>query len=371
MKWFRHLLFIFLGLIITVGVSSQIPSAQVFQKNIDGKQTGLYILKNKKGMQVAITNFGARIVSIVLKDKNGKPTDVVIGFNSIDEYLKAAGRSYGALMGRYANRIGNGTFTLDGAAYQLAKNNNGNNIHGGPQGFNERIWEVVTQTNKSLKLSYFSKDGEMGFPGNLTVVVTYSLDNKNRLGISYEAKTDKKTVINLTNHSFFNLNGKGDILNHEVYINAGKFTPVNDVMLPTGEIKSVEQTPFDLRSPVTVISRVNKDDPQLKIAGGYDHNFVLNTPGKISVLAASAYSPLSGIKMETYTTEPGLQFFTANSFKGLDNGKDGTPVNARAGLCFETQHFPDSPNQPGFPSTVLHPGQKFRSQTYYRFRVIK
>ncbi len=357
-------------LIITQGFA-QLPARVDFQKTVDGQQTDLLFLKNRKGTKVAITNFGARIVSLVVNDKEGKPVDVVIGFNTIDEYLNAKGsRGYGAVMGRYANRIGNGRFELDEKSYQLEKNNNGNNIHGGPKGFNERIWKIVKANKKKIKLAYFSADGEMGFPGNLQVSVTYSLDKMNRLGIQYEARTDKKTIINLTNHSFFNLNGDGNILNHEVFIDAGFFTPVTDRMVPTGEIKPTDKQPFDFRKPVKVSERISGNDPQLAIAGGgFDHNFVLATPRRKSRLAASAFSPVTGILMKTYTTEPGVQFFTANSFKGLDKGKNDKPIDKYAGLCFETQHFPDSPNHPNFPSTVLLPGKKFKSHTSYQFEI--
>jgi aldose 1-epimerase len=356
--------------IITPGFA-QLPVRKNFQKSVDGQQTDLLLLKNRKGTNVAITNFGARIVSIIVNDKDGKPVDIAVGFNSIDDYLNAKGsRSYGAVMGRYANRIGDGRFELDGKNYQLEKNNNGNNIHGGPKGFNERIWKVVKANNKKIKLAYFSADGEMGFPGNLQVSVTYSLDRQNRLSIQYEAETDKKTIINLTNHSFFNLNGDGNILNHEVFIDAAYFTPVTDRMVPTGEIKPVDNQLFDFRKPVSLAGRIDKDDPQLAIAGGgFDHNFVLTKPRKIPQLAAWAYSPLTGILMKTYTTEPGIQFFTGNGFKGLDKGKNGKPIDKYAGLCFETQHYPDSPNHPDFPSTVLLPGKKFKSFTSYQFEI--
>ena len=336
----------------------------------DDLQAAIFYLKNNKGMSVAITNYGARIVSITLPDKNKKNTEVIVGFNTVDEYKNAKGRSYGATIGRYANRIANGRFTLDGITYDLPKNNNGNTIHGGPSGFNEQVWQVGKVSKKAVEFTYLSKDGEQGFPGNLWVKVEYALNNNNELSIQYTATTDKKTVINFTNHSYFNLNGGGDITNHIVSINAAYFTPVNQMLLPTGEIRKVDNTPFDLRSSVKISDKINENNEQLQFASGYDHNFVLNkTASKKPQLAATAYSDITGIEMKTYTQEPGMQFFTGNSLKGLDKDRFGASIAFRTGLCFETQHFPDAPNHPNFSSTVLSPHKKYNSLTIYKFSV--
>lgn len=344
-------------------------SKQQFERELNGKKTGLAVLKNKKGMEVAITNYGARLVSARVPDKAGRPVDVVVGFNTIDEYIQAKGRNYGATVGRYANRIANAQFTLDGKLYQLPQNNNSHNIHSGPTGFNEQVWDWVNISDKTVTLSYLSKDGENGFPGNLKVTLTYSLNNKNELRIDYAAETDRKTVINPTNHSYFNLNGSGSVADYIVFVDAGYYTPVNKDLIPTGEIKSVTNTPFDLRKP-TIVSKVwDEPDQQLQYGGGFDHNFVLNKKKKTALaLAATAYSPQSGIKMTVYTTEPGIQFFTANTLKGADKDRNGNAINAREAFCFETQHFPNSPNQPNFPSTVLEPGKQFKSVTIYRIK---
>ncbi len=341
-----------------------------FEKELNGKEISLAVLKNGKGMEVAVTNYGARLVSARLPDKTGKPVDIVVGFNSIDEYINAKGRNYGATVGRYANRIANAQFDLDGKRYNLPQNSNGNNIHGGPGGFNDQVWDWVAISDKAVTLSYLSKDGENGFPGNLKVMLTYSLNKKNELEISYSAQTDRKTVLNLTNHSYFNLDGGGTVAHNEVMVNAGYYTPVNENLIPTGEIRSVINTPFDLRKPTIVSTVWDKPDPQLRYGGGFDHNFVLNKRNrKKPKLAASMYSPESGIQMTVHTTEPGIQFFTANTLKGDDKDRNGNPIAAREAFCLETQHFPNSPNQPNFPSTVLEPGKKFESHTIYRLQV--
>ncbi|MGE9311286.1 aldose epimerase family protein [Niabella sp. CJ426] len=364
---------ILVGMLLTLVVTAQKPRPAYldpakFEKELNGKKTGIAFLSNKKGMQVAVTNYGARLVSAVVPDKNGKPVDIVVGFNSIDEYIKATGRNYGATVGRYANRMAKGQFTLDGTTYQLPLNNNGNNLHGGPMGFNEQVWDWVKVSDKLITLAYLSKDGENGFPGNLKVTLTFSLNNQNELKIAYAATTDKKTVLNLTNHSYFNLEGGGTVTGYIVSVNADTYTPVNEAMLPTGEIASVANTPFDLRKPTTVSSVVDLPNQQLQYGGGFDHNFVLNKRKgtKTSQLAATAFSPKSGITMKVFTTEPGIQFFTANTLKGVDKDRNGNPINAREAFCFETQHFPDSPNHPNFPSTVLKSGEKFQSVTVYQ-----
>lgn len=364
---------IVVGLLLTFVVNAQKAgpaylNPKHFEKEVNGKKTGIAFLNNKKGMQVAITNYGARLVSAIVPDKNGKPVDIVVGFNSIDEYIQAKGRNYGATVGRYANRMAKGQFTLDGITYQLPLNNNGNNLHGGPMGFNEQVWDWVNVSDKQIALSYLSKDGENGFPGNLKVTITFSLSEQNELKIAYAAVTDKKTVINLTNHSYFNLEGGGSVTGYEVYVNAHQYTPVNEAMLPTGEIASVANTPFDLRKPAIVSTVVDLPNQQLRYGGGFDHNFVVNKSKstKVPELAATAFSPKSGITMKVFTTEPGVQFFTANTLKGLDKDRNGQPINAREAFCFETQHFPDSPNHPNFPTTVLKPGEKFQSGTIYQ-----
>lgn len=364
---------ILVGMLFTLVVTAQkarpayLDPAK-FEKEVNGKKTGIAFLSNKKGMQVAITNYGARLVSAVIPDKNGKPVDIVVGFNSIDEYIKATGRNYGATVGRYANRMAKGQFTLDGTTYQLPLNNNGNNLHGGPLGFNEQVWDWVKVADQSVTLAYLSKDGENGFPGNLKVTITFSLSEQNELKIAYAATTDKKTVLNLTNHSYFNLEGGGSVTGYQVYVNADQYTPVNEAMLPTGEIAPVANTPFDLRKPALVSAVVDQPSQQLQYGGGFDHNFVLNKRKglKTPELAATAFSPRSGITMKVFTTEPGIQFFTANTLKGVDKDRNGNAINAREAFCFETQHFPDSPNHPQFPSTVLKPGEKFQSVTVYQ-----
>ena len=363
---------VFIFCLLSVGMARAQQSAaylqkENFEKELKGQPISLAILKNNRGMEVAITNFGARLVSARLPNKEGVPVDVVVGFNSIDAYLQAAGRNYGATVGRYANRIAHAKFELDGKTYQLPANNNGNNIHGGPNGFNEQVWNWVNVSDKSVTLSYLSKDGENGFPGNLKVTLTYSLNNKNELQIAYSAETDKKTVLNLTNHSYFNLDGGGSIENYWVSINASHYTPVDENLIPTGEIRSVEQTPFDLRQPKVVSTVWDSPDQQLQYGKGFDHNFVIDRKNKKKpVLAARAYSPKSGITMTVLTTEPGVQFFTANTLTGADKDRNGRAISARHAFCFETQHFPNSPNQPAFPSTILEPGKTFRSVTIYR-----
>lgn len=367
---------IIVGLLLTFVVNAQKAgpaylNPKHFEKEVNGKKTGIAFLSNKKGMQVAITNYGARLVSAIVPNKNGTPVDIVVGFNSIDEYIQAKGRNYGATVGRYANRMAKGQFTLDGIMYQLPLNNNGNNLHGGPMGFNEQVWDWVNVSDKQIALSYLSKDGENGFPGNLKVTITFSLSEQNELKIAYAAVTDKKTVINLTNHSYFNLEGGGSVTGYEVYVNADQYTPVNEAMLPTGEIAPVANTPFDLRKPAIVSTVVDLPNQQLRYGGGFDHNFVLNKSKstKVPELAATAFSPKSGITMKVFTTELGVQFFTANTLKGLDKDRNGQPINAREAFCFETQHFPDSPNHPNFPTTVLKPGEKFQSVTVYQLGV--
>jgi aldose 1-epimerase len=341
-----------------------------FGKMPDGQQIDLYVLTNKNGIEVAIANYGGVVVSVKAPDRKGKLADIVLGYDSLDGYLSDKAY-FGALVGRYANRIAHGEFKLDGVTYKLAKNNGENSLHGGIRGFSKVVWEAKEVSSKdgpSLQLNYLSKDGEEGYPGNLRVQVVYTLSDANELKIDYSATTDRKTVLNLTNHSYFNLAGQGtgDILGHELVIKADRFTPVDSGLIPTGELRPVAGTPFDFRSKTPIGSRINQDDEQLKLGKGYDHNWVLAGTGTLS-LAARAVEPNSGRVLEVWTTEPGVQFYTGNFLDGTAHGKGGVSYGFRTGFCLETQHFPDSPNHPEFPSTVLRPGQKFHSVTVFKF----
>jgi aldose 1-epimerase len=338
----------------------------------EGQQADLYILTNKNGVEAAITNYGGTIVSLKVPDRNGKLADVVLGYDKVDDY--ATGKAYfGAIIGRYGNRIAHGKFTLNGITYTLPKNDGDNTLHGGIKGFNKRVWtakDVSSSAGQALELTYLSKDGEEGFPGNLSVKVVYTLTDQNEIKIDYSATTDKDTVVNLTNHSYFNLagQGSGDILQHQLMIRADRFTPVDATLIPTGELRSVKGTPFDFTNATAIGARIDQDDQQLKFGRGYDHNWVLNsgTAGSLS-LAAQAYEPHSGRLLEVWTTEPGLQFYSGNFLDGTIRGKEGKVYNHRYAFCLETQHFPDSPNHPEFPSTVLKPGEHYRSTTVYKF----
>ncbi len=330
----------------------------------------LYTLKNAHGIEARITNFGGILVSLKTPDRNGDPGDIVLGFDTFDEYLNTP-RYFGATVGRYANRIAKAKFTLDGVGYTLDKNNGENSLHGGVRGFYKVLWQAreVSTDPPALELTYLSKDGEEGFPGNLSTVVTFTLTTKDELRIDYRAVTDKTTVVNLTNHSYFNLAGEGSgtILDQVVNIDADRFMPTDAGLIPTGELKPVKGTPFDFRSPLAIGVHIQADDPQLKLAKGYDHNWVLNHPAGQLGFAARAVDPKSGRAMDVLTTEPGLQFYTGNTLEGT--GKGGKAYPPYSGFCMETQHFPDSPNQASFPSTVLRPGQHFESTTIYRFDV--
>jgi len=345
---------------------------RAFGKTGDGKQVDLYVLSNKNGVEVDVTNFGAAVVSVKVPNRHGKTDDVVLGYDDLDGYLHD--KSYfGATVGRYANRIAHGKFTLNGTTYTLAKNDGENHLHGGVRGFNKVVWEakdVSIAGAAALQLNYLSKDGEEGYPGNLSVQVTYTLTNNNELKIDYSATTDKDTVVNLTHHSYFNLagQGKGDILQHQLLLHASRFTPVDATLIPTGEIRSVKGTPLDFASATAIGSRIGQDDEQLKLGHGYDHNFVLDggTEGA-PVLAAQVYEPSSGRVMEVWTTQPGVQFYSGNFLDDTIRGKSGSTYRRRAAFCLETQHFPDSPNKPNFPSTILKPGSQFKSSTTYKF----
>lgn len=343
-----------------------------FGKTPDGKEVQIFTLTNKNGLEARITNYGGIIVSLKTPDRKGQLGDIVLGYDNLDGYV--GDKAFlGALIGRYGNRIAKGQFTLDGKTYHLPLNDGPNTLHGGPNAFYKQVWtakDVSTKTTPALQLTYLSKDGENGFPGDLTTEVTYSLENSNELRIDYRAKTDKDTVLNLTNHSYFNLKGagEGDILGHEIRINANRFTPVDATLIPTGELKPVQGTPFDFRKSTAIGARINDDDQQLKFGKGYDHNWVLNSVGSGQlVTAAVVHEPTTGRTMEVLTDQPGLQFYTGNFLDGSIHGKQGKVYEKRGALCLETQHFPDSPNHPKFPTTELKPGETFHSVTLFKF----
>lgn len=339
----------------------------------DGRTAHLYTLTNKQGTAVKITNYGGIITSLRVADKDGNPGDIVLGFDELDGYLQEGVPYFGALIGRFGNRIANAQFELDGDTYQLAANDGPNHLHGGEQGFDKVLWEAESFENEEgqgLRLQYLSEDGEEGYPGNLSVEVTYTLTDDNELKIAYSATTDKATVVNLTNHAYFNLAGHdhGTIVDHRLMINADEYLPVDDTLIPTGERRKVEDTPFDFTDPTLIGRRINEENEQLKRGQGYDHCWVLNGEWGKMRLAASVHEPASGRFMEVYTTEPGIQFYAGNFLDGSLSGK-GTSYPHRSGLCLETQHFPDSPNQPDFPSVKLRPGETYQTQTSYKFSV--
>ena len=354
--------------------SMQIPDAKAFQQTIDGKPSNLYVLKNSN-IVAAITNYGARVVSLLVPDKNGKMTDVVVGFDNVNDYTQGSDTYFGAIVGRYGNRIAKGKFELDGKEYTLATNNGPNSLHGGDTGFSRKVWDAQQLNDSTLQLTYVSKDGEEGYPGTLTAKVTYTVMGNQGLKIDYHATTDKKTVVNLTNHSYFNLNGEGSgtINNHLMMINADKFTPVDSTLIPTGNLESVANTPLDFRSPTAIGARINDTSSvQLKYGKGYDHNFVLNT-SKDTGLQHAAYitGDQSGIQMDIYTKEPGLQFYSGNFMQSKNSMKGGKKDDFRTAFSLETQHFPDSPNQPSFPTTILEPGKKYQTESIYKFSIKK
>jgi aldose 1-epimerase len=346
-----------------------------FQTEYMGMKTDLYTLTNANGMEVCFTNFGGRIVSIIVPDRDGNMLDVCLGHDSIADYIRYGyqGCNFGALIGRYGNRIKEGKFTLNGVDYQLTVNDNGNCLHGGGDvAFHNRVWEAQSVSDHSIIFTTISEDGEDGFPGNLFVNVTYTLTNDNAIAITYEATTDKSTVINLTNHCYFCLSGdpSHDLLNEILYLNAETYTPVDANVAVTGEVVAVENTPFDFRTPTRVGDRINDTTYQQIINGrGYDHNWILATEGDINAIAGILYDPSSGIKMTIHTDQPGMQFYAGNFLDGSFMGKKGIAYPMRSGFCFETQHFPDSPNQPAFPSTTLYPGEKYTTTTIYKFTV--
>ena len=357
------------------------PRPQPFGMTHRGEAVSLYTLKNAHGMQAKVLDYGGIIVSLRVPDRNGRLDDVVLGFDSLGDYERGS-PYFGAIIGRYGNRIARGRFTLDGRTYTLATNNGPNHLHGGVRGFDKVIWSVTPfqrSDSVGLVMNYTSPDGEEGYPGTLRATVTYTLTDKNEFIFDYQATTDRPTPVNLTQHSYFNLagDGKGDILGHVVRLNADRFTPVESTLIPTGEIKSVAGTPFDFRTSTAIGARIDRNDEQLRYGRGYDHNFVLNKGGRGGkggiegdvTLAAHVYEPTTGRVMEISTTEPGLQFYSGNFLDSTLRGKQGVVYGRRSGFAMETQHFPDSPNKPAFPSTILRPGEEYRSRTIYRFGV--
>jgi len=343
-----------------------------FGQTSDGRQIDLYTLTNTNGLRARIMNYGAILISLEVPDRDGNLGDITLGFDALDGYLKEH-PYFGAIVGRYANRIGKGRFLLDGVEYKLATNNGENHLHGGIKGFDKVVWKLddiraegfprPEDSKAIVKMSYISEDGEEGYPGNMACTVTYTLTKDNELKISYEAETDKSTVVNLTNHTYFNLAGQGtgDILGHELTLNADNYTPVDEGLIPTGEIRTVKDSPMDFTLPMSIGSRIGK------VSGGYDHNYVLNSGGGLPVLAARVYEPTSGRVMEIHTTEPGIQLYTGNFLDGSLTGKAGKVYKKHYAFCLETQHFPDSPNKPEFPSVVLLPGRKYSTETTYKF----
>ena len=355
----------------TMTKSGLLPSA--FQTQINGKENNLYVLKNANGMEVCVTNYGARIVSVMVPDKEGNMQDVVLGFDSIAGYLNND-NNFGAAIGRYGNRIAKGRFKLDGTIYQLTINNGENSLHGGTTGFNYQMFDITQIDSTTVECKFFSADGDNGYPGNLNVKVTYKLTDDNAINLSYEAETDKPTIVNLTNHSYFNLSGnpKNNILDHILLMDCNYYTPVGNSLIPTGKIEKVHGTPMDFTSPTAIGARINDTTfVQLKYGRGYDHNWVFNKPGDINKLSCRVVCPSTGIALEIYTVEPGIQFYTGNFLDGTVTGKKGIVYNKRTALCLETQHFPDSPNHPNFPSTVLKPGEKYTSNCIYKFTLDK
>jgi len=344
---------------------------QAFGKTADGTAVDLYTLTNSHGVEAKIMTYGGVVTSLKVPDKNGKLGDVVLGYDHFDGYLKR-GSYFGAIVGRYGNRIAKGRFTLNGVEYKLAVNNGENHLHGGLKGFDKVVWKAKAMKGRDgvgLELSYLSKDGEEGYPGNLNVTVIYTLTDNNELKIDYSATTDKDTVLNLTNHSYFNLadGGASKILGHEMMINADRFTPVDKGLIPTGELQRVKGTPLDFTQPTAIGARIDQSYEQLVLGGGYDHNYVLNSSDGSLALAARVYEPTTGRVMEVFTTQPGVQFYTGNFLDGTITGKGNKVYQKRSAFCLETQHFPDSPNKPEFPTAVLKPGEKYKQTTVYKF----
>ena len=346
--------------------------AAAFATTVDGNKVSLYNMDSGNGVYIQVTNLGARVVTLFTPDKNGKHEDLALGYENIERYLNNTGERFiGPVVGRYANRIANGQFELDGVVYNVPINNNGQSLHGGLKGLDMVVWNVDSATPNEIQFSYISPDGEEGYPGTVTYKMVYSLNSNNEFKITYAATTDKPTVINLSHHGFFNLKGAGNgtITDHILMINASHTTPVNEVLIPTGEIASVEGTPFDFRIPTAIGARVNDDNEQLRNGGGYDHNWVLDKTTDGVELAASLYEPVSGRFMEVWTDQPGIQFYCGNFFDGKTNDKYGKPMKYRESVALETQKFPDSPNQPNFPTTRLNPDETYTHTCIYKFLV--
>ncbi|SEI82644.1 aldose 1-epimerase [Cyclobacterium xiamenense] len=375
-----------LGLVISCGPAEKQEAAEAqttktlsamdpakFEKTINGKEVSLYRLSNANGMEMTVTNFGARVVELFAPDKEGNFADVVLGYDNLDDYINHPTSYYGAPIGRYGNRIADAQFTLNGETYELEANNGPNNLHGWPGGYHIAVWEVLEATDQKLAMKYVSPDGEAGFPGELTVFMNYYLTDDNEFRITYEATTDQPTVVNLTHHSFFNLNGhgEGDVKNHMLELNADRFTPVNEVLIPLGDLRPVEGTPMDFTEPHRVGERIDDDYEQLQKGGGYDHNWVINREEGSSetILAASVWVPENGRKMEVYTDQPGVQVYTGNFMDGTSASKGEKTYGKRGAICLETQHFPDSPNQPQFPSVTLNPEETYTHECIYKFSV--
>jgi aldose 1-epimerase len=350
----------------TKGMATMDIKKEPFGNLPDGTPVDIYNLTNNNGLRARLMTYGATLVSLMLPDRGGKFEDCVLGYDALDGYLKTS-PYFGSIVGRYGNRIAQGRFTLNGITYTLARNNGENHLHGGLKGFDKVVWkaELLAEANGvGVKFSYLSKDGEEGYPGNLNCTVTYLLNNENELRIGYEATTDKSTPVNLTHHSYFNFSGGGrDILGHELTLNADRYTPVDAGLIPTGELRAVKGSPMDFTTPQTIGSRIDQ------VPGGYDHNFVLNGGGGVMALAARVYEPASGRIMEISTIEPGIQFYSGNFLDGTIKGKGGVAYDRHWGFCLETQHFPDSPNKPGFPTTILNPGETLRTHTVHKFSV--
>lgn len=375
----KHAFYVIIGFAVMFAgwhCRPQQPQVSLTQKEFgtleDGTPVDLFTLTNAQGMQVSITNYGGIVTHLLVLDKRGEFGDVVLGYDSLQGYLRQS-PYFGAIVGRYGNRIANGTFELDGQMYSLAQNNGPNHLHGGIRGFDKVVWDAqpnTTDSSAALRLSYLSPDGEERYPGNLQVEVTYTLTNDNALAIEYNATTDQATVCNLTNHTYFNLKdgGASSILDHRLQLYADFYTPVDETLIPTGEIAPVANTPFDFRQPTEIGARIDEPHAQLQHGGGYDHNFVLNgEPGELR-LAAVVSEPTTGRLLEVYTEEPGVQFYSGNFLDGSIVGKDGISYEQRSGFCLETQHYPNSPNQPNFPSTVLRPGDLYSTRTVWKFK---
>ncbi|BET69476.1 galactose mutarotase [Opitutales bacterium ASA1] len=377
MKQLRHWTFIAAsGLVAAAfsGCGGGSPSGvtkQAWGSTPDGIAVDLYTLRNAKGAEATITNYGGIVVTLTMPDRTGAMADIVLGYDNLQGYIDKT-PYFGALIGRYGNRIGDATFSIDGQTYTLAKNDGPNSLHGGVKGFDKVVWTAkpaASPAGPALELTYLSKDGEEGFPGNLDVKAVYTLTNDNELRLDFTATTDKATVVNLTHHSYFNLRGQGDgdILGHEVVINASHITPVNQTLITTGELAPVAGTPFDFRTPVAIGARINDPDTQLQYGPGYDHNWVIDKPAGELALHATVYEPTTGRVMEVLSDEPGLQFYAGNFLDGTITGKGGVVYQHRTGFCMEPQHFPDSPNKPQFPSVILRPGENYSNTIIYRF----